>query len=413
MAEGIETQHLVLATEYLTSHGYTLPERLSGGTGNFLLRGRSIAEPGKTAIVKHAAPFVASLPSIPFPVVRMSFEVQALQMLRDRIGLLSPDADADAAKQARQPPLTVSIPELYTYDESLHCILMEDCGSLTLKAIYPTLSPFPHQRATCGACLGSWLAALHQVPIITAGSATSSVPKGNPLPGSALDSPTAKAMSRFATYGRLAATAKQRSNDNDSIAFWTRIDAEYGNALIDDNAVICHGDFWPGNVLVRNVGVSGSGYDGDDDRLDLTVVDWELVRLGSGATDVGQFAAEAWLLGHFHGDRKPDPNSKEDRDQVLLESFLRAYRASLVTSSTSKRGRSDDFASDSILTDRWLQKTLVHFGVHLWFWTTVVGWGTEAEMQEVVNYGEEVVRVAISGGLDEWRETTVGRCLMD
>lgn len=35
----------------------------------------------------------------------------------------------------------------------------------------------------------------------------------------------------------------------------------------------------------------------------MAVVDWEMVRRGCGATDAGQFAAEAWLLERFHGEK--------------------------------------------------------------------------------------------------------------
>lgn len=44
------------------------------------------------------------------------------------------------------------------------------------------------------------------------------------------------------------------------------------------------------------------------------VVDWELVRRGCGATDVGQFAAESWLLDRFRGGRG------------LLKAFLEGYQ---------------------------------------------------------------------------------------
>ena len=46
----------------------------------------------------------------------------------------------------------------------------------------------------------------------------------------------------------------------------------------------------------------------------MAVVDWEMVRRGCGATDVGQFAAESWLLERFHGGRG------------LLGAFLGGYR---------------------------------------------------------------------------------------
>lgn len=102
-----------------------------------------------------------------------------------------------------------------------------------------------------------------------------------------------------------------------------RINDEYGSKLNIDDDCVCHGDFWLGNVLVSD--------------SSLTVVDWEMARRGCGATDVGQFAAEAYLLDHFHGVRG------------LLAAFLKGYR----------------LAGDP--EDTFFQRAAIHMGVHLAF----------------------------------------------
>jgi Ser/Thr protein kinase RdoA (MazF antagonist) len=86
-----------------------------------------------------------------------------------------------------------------------------------------------------------------------------------------------------------------------------QIDEKYGSLLTTDAACICHGDFWPGNILVERTTCYGTIFK-------LSVVDWEFVRVGCGATDVGQFAGEAWLLDRFRGGRG------------LLKRFLEGYR---------------------------------------------------------------------------------------
>ena len=100
------------------------------------------------------------------------------------------------------------------------------------------------------------------------------------------------------------------------------------------------------------------------------VVDWELVRRGCGATDVGQFAAEASLLDRFRGNRG------------LLPAFLSGYKEA--------RRLGDDF----------IKRVAVHMGVHLAFWPTVVHWGSSEETKEVVVMGHEMMRMASE---DDWK----------
>lgn len=120
-----------------------------------------------------------------------------------------------------------------------------------------------------GRNLGIWLAGLHQK--------TQTTDIG--------DNKTAKSIYRFAYSHSAAALAKYGFDPS----LGERINQEYGSLLSTDNECVCHGDFWPGNVLVN--------------EQSLTVVDWEMVRRGCGATDVGQFAAEASLLDRFRGGR--------------------------------------------------------------------------------------------------------------
>ena len=111
-------------------------------------------------------------------------------------------------------------------------------------------------------------------------------------------------MYRFG-YRRLEGALKEMGFDG---ALGAQINDKYGAMLLTDNECVCHGDCWSGNILVS------------EDQSTLTIIDWEMTRRGCGATDVGQFAAEAYLLDVFKGSRG------------LMESFLQAYKKNTATS---------------------------------------------------------------------------------
>lgn len=319
MAEIINTEQL---KAYLGKIGNTkldlnTLEFLAGGSANFVWR--VLDRTGNSIVIKHAEPYIKSSPGLSFSVDRMDFENNAMANLP---GLF----DATSI---------VSIPEVYQYDSNAHVLIMEDGGPRTLKEAYadPGLDV-----ASFGDALGRWLATLHQ--------RSKSTDIG--------DNQTAKSIYRFA-YTHLAGALRKYDQDP-SLA--EQIDNRYGSLLQTDDGCVCHGDFWPGNVLV-NV----------QDRL--KIVDWEMLRRGCGATDVGQFAAEAHLLDHFRGGRG------------LRAAFLKGYRAS------------------GELDSRFLKRVAIHMGVHLAFWPTRVSWGTDKETKEIVEVGCKLMREVLVGCEDE------------
>lgn len=288
---------------------------LAGGSANFVWR--VLERSGRSIIIKHAEPYVKIAPGLSFPVVRMDFEHKAMTSVPP---LLNPSS-------------VVSVPAVYRYDSDSHILMIEDGGARTLKEAYadPALD-----ISILGNVLGQWLAGLHQRTTHTAIG----------------DNQTAKSMYRFA-YSRLA-SALQKYDQDPSLA--EQIDAQYGSLLQTDDECVCHGDFWPGNVLLNDQGR-------------LTIVDWEMVRRGCGATDVGQFAAEAHLLDRFRGGRG------------LREAFLKGYRGT------------------GELNSRFVKRVAIHMGVHLAFWPTRVSWGTDAETKEIVEVGCELIKGTL--GQDE------------
>ena len=284
---------------------------LAGGSANFAWR--LLDRSGKSIIIKHAEPYIKTAPGLSFSTDRMNFEHGAMTCLPPLLDTSS----------------VVSGAEVYQYDSRNHVLMMEDGGPRTLKEAYadPNLD-----IPGFGKALGQWLAMLHQ--------RTERTDIG--------DNQTAKAIYRFA-YHHLAA-ALQKYDQDPSLA--EQIDAQYGSLLQTDDECICHGDFWPGNVLINNEGR-------------LKIVDWEMVRRGCGATDVGQFAAEAHLLDRFRGGRG------------LRAAFLKGYRAT------------------GELDCRFLKRVAIHMGVHLAFWPTRVSWGTEKETKEIVEVGCQLMKQAL------------------
>lgn len=143
------------------------------------------------------------------------------------------------------------------------------------------------------------------------------------------------------------------------------VSEEYGSLIEFDDGMICYGDFWPGNVRV-----GPSEKKSEKPAVPkLTIVDWEMCRRGNVATDVGQFAAEAWLLDRFRGGRG------------LVDAFLMAYL-------TERKLTKEDF-----------RRVVVHFGTHIGYWPSVVEWVGEEDTKEVVRIGGEVTEKAME---DDW-----------
>lgn len=333
---------------YLASKNipYTTLTLLTGGTANFVWRATLPTTPPSTIIIKHAEPFIASNPSMAFPPARMAFEARALTALPPLLkDLATPDMDLDLDPTATLDPATPTPPTLpvrpvplLAHDAANHILHLADGGPRTLKAAYadPAVSP-----PAAGAALGRWLACLH--------ARTTALDVG--------DNAVAKTMYRHSyrgVAGALEAFGQARSVGE-------RVDAEFGALLAGDDGVVCHGDFWPGNVLVGEEGQRGPV---------LTVVDWEMVRRGCGATDIGQFAAEAWLLDRFRGGRG------------LLRAFLAGYAA--VTGPLERA---------------FVRRVAVHWGVHVAYWPTMVEWGTRAETAELVKVGLKVIELAMD---EDW-----------
>lgn len=95
-------------------------------------------------------------------------------------------------------------------------------------------------------------------------------------------------------------------DDETNLSLARRVNEIYGAMLTADveQPVLCHGDFWPGNIVLPGPDTNAPGEVEGKGLLEppLTVVDWEITRRdASGVTDIAQFAAEAFLLDFFRG----------------------------------------------------------------------------------------------------------------
>lgn len=327
---------------YLKAAGvpFVSVQPLSGGTANYVWRLRE--QSGTTKVIKHAEGYVKSSKQMAFSADRMDFEAHALATLPALIA---------------QDDATVHGAYLHQYDSENHVMIISDGGKANLKDSYAELSI--DEVFSAGQRLGNWLARLHSK---TSGSAALNL-------RNQFDHQTAKAIYRHSYYS-LPTALKERSADESEIALASKINDEFGSLLAVDDENVCHGDFWTGNVLV-------------DEEQHLTIVDWEMTRKGCGATDVGQFTAEAWLLDRFRGGKG------------LVRAFINAY-----ASSSSRSKLADE---DAV---RWTIRAIVHYGTHLAYWPLRVPWGNEEETNDVHAHGMEILRKVVGNDLAWLRKKT-------
>jgi hypothetical protein len=325
--------------KYLTSKDIPCAEAeaLTGGTANFVWRITTLL--GRSSIIKHAEPYIASNAAMAFPVDRMDFEAKALRTIPGLLQKAGVENDG------------VALVGILGYDAENHVLRLEDGGAKTLKEAYSTEQGL--DVPALGGKLGRWIAGLHN-------ATTDQKVRGE------FENRTAKFIYRH-SYRNLATGLEKYGFDG---AFGDHINEKYGSLLEGDAVCVCHGDFWSGNVLV------GGGETDQEQGPKLTVVDLEMVRSGNGVTDVGQFAAEAWLLDRFRGGKG------------LLSPFLAAYVGERQLGEDNRR------------------RVAVHFGTHIAFWPTVVEWGDDAQIKEVVGIGMEVLEKAENGDW-EWFKSSM------
>jgi hypothetical protein len=98
-----------------------------------------------------------------------------------------------------------------------------------------------------------------------------------------------------------------------------------------------------------------------------------MVRNGNGASDIGRFSAEAFLLDRFRGNKG------------LLPAFLKAYVA----------------ARKEPITWEEQRRVYADFATHIAFFPTRVVWGSKEETTELIKFGVEVLEMIEKDSVQE------------
>lgn len=106
----------------------------------------------------------------------------------------------------------------------------------------------------------------------------------------------------------------------------------------------------------------------DGGQTPIRIVDWEVVQLGSQPLDIGQMMSELWELKLY---------KDIDASLWIMSGFAAGY------------GQMDTASAF---------RAILHVGVHLIGWgSTVPGWGTPEQNEEVLRVGKDVL-------LKAWRQ---------
>ncbi|KAF1933522.1 uncharacterized protein M421DRAFT_52032 [Didymella exigua CBS 183.55] len=335
---------------YLEQHqgrtGFDL-QALAGGTANYVYRVTD-HDTGAIHVLKHAAPQLASNPAFGLSTERMDFEANML--MRKAL-------DEGECTHVHTEKTHVHTVPFVSYDNDVKLLCVGDGGDRNLKDAYAHLSPDEIQDI--GTELGKWLANLHGATPLSyvAAIGADSEARNNPV-GVAIAGYTYRHLAdAIKTYGGTTAKAETISN---------QVNTYSGDLIVSDKECVCHGDFWPGNIMLRSNTASQTHV--------LTVVDWELTRIGTSATDIGQFAAEAAMLDRFHGNKG------------LRAAFMRAYFQTSGASHGAKK-----------TLVPWLTRIAMHYAVHLVVWPgRAVHWAPPEAAAMLADHGLAVLADAVS-----------------
>jgi thiamine kinase-like enzyme len=220
--------------QHLITKGHN-PEsiiNLTGGTANYVYR-VSYDSGARTVVFKHAAQYLSSNKDFAFDSARLDMEAAILQVI--------PQCEHKSSSNTHAVRVLN-----YNSDHKLLCI--EDGGQRNLKEAYtdPTLDV-----RIIAIDLARWLANLHGKTRTT----RVEVPTQNLTIGGGDNNPIAVQIYRY-SYNNLHLALTKFGHD---IALAERVNKEFGSLLEVENECLCHGDFWPGNVLVRSEMSSETG----------------------------------------------------------------------------------------------------------------------------------------------------------
>ncbi|KAK4106904.1 hypothetical protein N658DRAFT_512627 [Parathielavia hyrcaniae] len=329
-----------------TAYACSSLKPLSGGTANFIFKG-TLTDPlpdgTKEVAVKHGEDYIASMPDWQIPTTRCRAEVECLKAL----GGLPATAGA----------YTVRAPKLYHFSPDTNTQVQEylpEALSLKEYALKHFSSHDPSRQPLClelGRGLGVWLRGFHRWASLPEQSAFREAVKSN--------APMQK-IKHQANYATLVDTvANFPSILGDAKETFEKIREATAAELDRSDLQITHGDFWTGNALLPDRPLR------EGNETPIFIVDWEVCQFSLPPLDLGQMIAELYELSLFKG---------IDEGKWLIQGFAAGY------------GDVDaEFAF----------RTALHVGTHLIAWgTRAPGWGSEAQVEQVVGVAKEIVLCA-------------------
>ncbi|KAL3423210.1 phosphotransferase [Phlyctema vagabunda] len=323
-----------------TPYACTALKVLTGGTGNFVYRGTlaTVLPSGEeTIVIKHSEGYVALHPDFKLEISRCDFEQSILTSL-------------ETLPAAATAGFSITTPRLYYFDSSANTQVYSDLNSSVDLKTYCLAHGTSLKAERCtglGRALGLWSKQFHAWGAAPAQEGVRETIRGN----------TALRDLKYAiNYAQVVATVPKFPEIlASSKEIFEEVAKEVKERIDRDEGTLIHGDFWTGNILLPNTPFSV-----DQPQVNMYVIDWELVHLGSVAYDLGQIFAELFELKHFKG---------IEAGSQLIAAFMQGY------------GRlEDDLAF----------KVAIHVGVHLIRWgSSVPGWGTQEQVERVVEIGRD------------------------
>ncbi|KAH7342671.1 kinase-like domain-containing protein [Rhexocercosporidium sp. MPI-PUGE-AT-0058] len=315
-------------------------EKLSGGTANFVYRGTlatPLSDGTKTVVIKHTEGYVAQSPGFKLTTTRCDYEQTILTAL-------------STFPPIKHTNITIQTPTMHLFSASTNTQVYSDLpSSLDLKTYVLTYSStliLPQCRRL-GHALGLWTRNFHSWAQADEQKELVESMKGNVA---------MRDLKFMINYEALVGiVARFPGALKGCVEIFEKVREERRGEIGGDEAVLIHGDFWSGNVLLPNGPIPDS-----TDPMTVFIIDWELSQVSSPAFDLGQMFAELFELKHF---------KNIDAGIWLIEAFMQGY------------GNIDE---------KMAFKTAIHVGTHLLcFGSVVQGWGTDEQVEDVVRVGGE------------------------
>lgn len=253
------------------------PAPLPGGLMNHVWK---VPTRPKPVILKHAPPYIATVPEIKLDDSRIIFEAEALQALL-KGGALE-----------HVPTPYVSPPELLYRNDVDHVIVLEDIGDSVDLTVW--LSHSKSSADKFGAFLGEFIGSLHRESlrqtILAQRFNNHSIQQ-------------TRYTVQYESIGPLCIEAGVE--DAEDLGLKAR---QLGTRLLQKGICLIMGDLWPASIHITPEGIR--------------IIDWEFVHFGNPAQDIAHLASHLWMLKHRIPTCKP---AVED----FWKNFINTYQTAI------------------------------------------------------------------------------------